>query len=313
MARQRRKKTDNAVWAAIAGSLLLSVFKGWVGYTADATSLMADAVHTASLALAGLTIWVQARVDASPSPAPRKARRKAMAAASAIAAALLLVVGVELAVASLRIVQGGVGHAPAWYAAPVLVLTLAAGVLLTAWRLRNADGRRDTGSHWGLRSHLSSALVAFVGTAGALLGQWFQEPVFYYLDPLAGFLISLLIARLAYRLLTEFRSLPSDEALDEEDREDLIRAAQRVRGVISVDDLSWRENGPYFVVDIRISVNPRITVLEGHAIAKSVQHQLMKRFSHLSDVHVFVIPYDGGYPYKRELEEDQEHQPTLLH
>lgn len=312
MARQRLKRTANAVWAGIAGSLLLAVLKGWAGYAANSTALMADAVHTASFTLAGLIILLQTRVDSFQRSYPRKIRRKAMAAGSAIAAALLLVVSVEIAVASLRIVQKGVHQAPAWYAAVVILLAMALNAGAAVWKHKHG-GRTAFTRAWSFRSHLSSSLVAFVGATGALLGQWFGEPSFYSLDPLAGLFISLLIARLAYRLLTEFRNLPSDDQLDEEDREEILRAAQRVRGVIAVDDLKWRENGAYYIVDIQISVNPRITVLEGYDIAKMVKHQLMKRFIHLSDVNVFVIPYDGGYPYKREMETDQEHQPTVLH
>jgi divalent metal cation (Fe/Co/Zn/Cd) transporter len=100
--------------------------------------------------------------------------------------------------------------------------------------------------------------------------------------------------------------------LHQEETEELLETALRVKGVIAVNDLRAREHGHYVIVDIKISVNPKITVIEGHDIGKSVKHQLLTKFSHVSDVFVHVNPYDPGYPYK---DVDSEHPdfPTLLH
>jgi divalent metal cation (Fe/Co/Zn/Cd) transporter len=66
------------------------------------------------------------------------------------------------------------------------------------------------------------------------------------------------------------------------------------------------------IVDIKISVNPRITVSEGHDIGKAVKHQLLSNFSHVSDVFIHVNPYDPGYPYK-DVSSEHPDFPTLLH
>ncbi|RIX50571.1 hypothetical protein D3P08_20060 [Paenibacillus nanensis] len=98
----------------------------------------------------------------------------------------------------------------------------------------------------------------------------------------------------------------------EEAADELMQVVQRVEGVVTVESLRAREQGHYVVADIVISVNPRITVLEGQEIAKKVKTLLMHRFLHLSDVSVYVEPYDPGYPYKSNHDPNQEHMPTLL-
>lgn len=98
----------------------------------------------------------------------------------------------------------------------------------------------------------------------------------------------------------------------EEAADELMQVVQRVEGVVTVESLRAREHGHYVVADIVISVNPRITVLEGQEIAKKVKTLLMHRFLHLSDVSVYVEPYDPGYPYKSNHDPNQEHMPTLL-
>jgi divalent metal cation (Fe/Co/Zn/Cd) transporter len=89
-------------------------------------------------------------------------------------------------------------------------------------------------------------------------------------------------------------------------------AIQRIEGVITVEVLRAREHGHYVVAEVVITVNPRISVLEGNEIAKRVKYFMMKRFSHVTDVSVHVEPYDPGYPYKSNHDPNQEQMPTLL-
>ena len=98
----------------------------------------------------------------------------------------------------------------------------------------------------------------------------------------------------------------------EESAEELMGVVQRVEGVVTVQSIRAREQGHYVVAEIVISVNPRITVLEGQDIAKRVKLLLMHRFLHLSEVMIYVEPYDPGYPYKSNHDPNQEQMPTLL-
>ncbi|QNK60059.1 cation transporter dimerization domain-containing protein [Paenibacillus sp. PAMC21692] len=98
----------------------------------------------------------------------------------------------------------------------------------------------------------------------------------------------------------------------EESAEELMAVVQRVEGVVTVQSIRAREQGHYVVAEIVISVNPRITVLEGQDIAKRVKLLLMHRFLHLSEVMIYVEPYDPGYPYKSNHDPNQEQMPTLL-
>lgn len=98
----------------------------------------------------------------------------------------------------------------------------------------------------------------------------------------------------------------------EESAEELMQVVQRIEGVVTVESIRAREQGHYVTAEIVISVNPRITVLEGQEIAKRVKLLLMHRFLHLSEVLVYVEPYDPGYPYKSNHDPNQEQMPTLL-
>jgi divalent metal cation (Fe/Co/Zn/Cd) transporter len=88
---------------------------------------------------------------------------------------------------------------------------------------------------------------------------------------------------------------------------------QKIKGIITVDELRARERGHYVLVDVKISVNPKISVHEGHEIARLVKQQLLKRFIHVSEVYIQVNPYDPGFPYKNNVDPDQSENASILH
>jgi divalent metal cation (Fe/Co/Zn/Cd) transporter len=90
----------------------------------------------------------------------------------------------------------------------------------------------------------------------------------------------------------------------------LLEAVQRMEGVVAVDELKVREYGHYVVADLVIRVNPRISVIEAHDIAARVRRHLTRRFLHVADAIVHVQPYEPGYPYKTNLQDEE--TPMLL-
>ena len=90
----------------------------------------------------------------------------------------------------------------------------------------------------------------------------------------------------------------------------MLEAVQRVDGVVAVDEVKARERGHYIVLDVAIRVNPRISVFEGQDVANRIRRMLTKRFLHVMDVNVKVQPYDPGYPYKSNHQEEQ--MPSVL-
>jgi cation diffusion facilitator family transporter len=114
-----------------------------------------------------------------------------------------------------------------------------------------------------------------------------------YLDPGAGVLVSLLVMRMAWKLGKESIHNTLDHVLHEEDALELRKTAEKVKGVIQVDELHAREHGHYVIVDIKISVDPCLTVEEGHAIGKSVKETLIQQHEHVQNVLIHVNPYDA--------------------
>jgi cation diffusion facilitator family transporter len=313
----RFRKAELAAWVGIIGNIALALLKGAIGWLANSKALLADAVHSASDVAGSFAVLVGIRAAKLPPDDDHPyGHGKAEPIAAIIVSVLLMIVGVEIGISSVKAIVAGVAAPPRWPALVALFVSIVVKEALFQYKFRlgkKLNSQALISNAWEHRSDVYSSLAALFGVGGALLGGALNLPWFYYLDPIAGLIVSALVLKMGYDLIMESIHNTMDHVLHREDAQELVQAVQRVKGVITVDDLRAREHGHYVIVDVKISVNPRITVLEGHDIAKTVKQHLMKRFVHVSDVFIHVNPYDPGYPYKNNVDSEQDDEPTLLH
>lgn len=111
-----------------------------------------------------------------------------------------------------------------------------------------------------------------------------------YADPLAGLIVSVLVLKTAWTLGAEAFHNTLDHVLHEEDIAHLKEIVLGVEGVERIDTLHAREHGYYVIVDLRISVDPFITVKKGHQIGKVVKEKLLEE-PNIQGVFVHINPY----------------------
>ncbi|MFX3634873.1 MAG: cation diffusion facilitator family transporter [Candidatus Pristimantibacillus sp.] len=299
--KQRYAKAETASWADLWGNAALALFKGIVGGLSGSKALLADAFRSAADSAAAFAALSRNRYNPgqlSQSDEAVKSHSKREAVTSILVSVVLLIIGLEIGIAAIRDITEGVSEPPHWSALAAIV----AGIIVKEFFLPYKD--RNSG--------LYSSLAALVGAGGALVGHAVELPVLYYLDPAAAVVIAVIVMLHGYRIITAVMNKEETNVDRNEDADELMQLIQRVDGVITVESLQAKEQGHYVVAEVVISVNPRITVLEGQDIAKRVKQLLLLRFSHVTEVTIYVEPYDPGYPYKSNHDPNQEHAPTLL-
>jgi cation diffusion facilitator family transporter len=317
MSDKQHAKAVVAAWLGIIGNVGLAALKGVVGWMAGSKALMADAAHSASDVIGSLAVLIGLRTAQQPPDEDHPyGHGKAESISAIVVSILLILVGFEIGVSAIKSIIHGVTEAPRSYALIVITISIFAKEILFQYKYRlgkKLGSKALMANAWEHRSDVYSSLAAFAGVGGAVLGGWMGMPSLYYLDPAAGLFVSLLVVKMGYKLIKESIHDTMDHVLHQEEADELLKTVQRVPGVIAVDSLRAREHGHYCIVDVKISVNPRISVMEGHDIAKHVKHLLLSRFIHVSDVFIHVNPYDPGYPYKNNVDSEQDDFPSLLH
>lgn len=317
MSDKQDKKVQYAAWIGVIGNLLLALMKGSIGWFVGSKALLADAAHTAASVASSLGIWIglrSAKLAKDEDQANNSGNKQLISAV--IVSVLLLVVGIESGVFALKSIYLGTFTSVNNWALAAITISIVSKEIIFRYRYnlsKNQSSQSLLVSAMNYRSDVYSSILALVGIAGSLLGKSIEMPLLYILDPIAALLIAGLIITKAYKLLKRNIHSTLNFELHQEDAESLLSVVQYVKGVITIDELRAREQGHYVIVEIKISVNPSITVLEGEDIAKQIKQALMLRFIHVSDVLIQVHPYDPGYPYKNNVIPHADDVPTLLH
>jgi cation diffusion facilitator family transporter len=315
MSEQRLKQAESAAWLGIIVMILLAVMKGVVGLLSNSRALIADAAYSASAAVGLIAVRISP-AKTSPNDEQSSGSGKAEAITAILVAVLLLVVGVEIGISAVRTIFRGVSNPPEGFA--VIAIVVSVLVKEVMFRYKYALGKKIANktliaSAWQHRTDMYPSFVALTGVTVALIGQSLEMKSLYIFDTIAGFFIALLLCKMAFKLVLETIHSTVEHVMHADDAAELISTAQKIKGVITVDELRARERGHYVLVDVKISVNPKISVHEGQEIARLLKQQLMKRFVHVSNVLIHVNPYDPGFPYKNNVDPDQDESASLLH
>ncbi|KRE46855.1 cation diffusion facilitator family transporter [Paenibacillus sp. Soil522] len=300
---QRYAKAESASWAGLWGNMLLALFKGVIGWLSGSKALLADAFRTATEAVSGIAAISGLRASRKRKMAKSNAAAEAEdtrgeATSTILLSVVLLIIGLEIGISAIRDISDRVINAPHWSSVAAIALSLIVQQLFFPAKDRLAG--------------LFCSAAALIGTSGAIIGKMLAIPVLYYFDPAAAIVIAAIVVINGYKMATVLIRKDGNGTVIEENPDELMQLVQRVEGVVTVQSLRAKEHGHYVIAEMVISVNPRISVLEGHEIAKRVKQLVMKRFIHVTDVSIYVEPYDPGYPYKSNHDPNQEQMPTLL-
>ncbi|RCW50747.1 MULTISPECIES: cation diffusion facilitator family transporter [unclassified Halanaerobium] len=268
-------------------NLLLAALKIIVGYTANSKALIADGFH--SFSDMASTIIVMFSIKFSKAPADSNhpyGHEKAEALGTNILSVILLLTGFLLARDAVYSLMEREIIIPGTIALIIAFISIISKEILYRYTIKigkkiNSRGLIADAHHH--RSDALSSVAALIGIGGAKLGFW-------YLDPLAGFVVAVLILKVGYEIMRDSSNELMDGLPEEGKIEQIKKLSQNVSGVIEVEEIKIRSYGPKFIADIIIVVDDNLTVGEGHDIAAKVKRNIMDVEKDFKDVLVHVDP-----------------------
>lgn len=258
---------------AIVLNLGLTLLQLLVGWWSASQALIADALHTLSDLIGdGLLLWAN-RHSRRPADAGHPYGHHRLETAATLLLGLILM-GVALSLIAAAVQRlGAMEAAPVLHPAALFMALVALIAKEGLYRYLMATARRVRSSlleasAWHARSDAASSLVVAAGLAGSLAG-W---PL---LDPLAAAAVGLLILRMGARFAWGALHDLVDRAADEAQVEAIAATLRETPGVKGLHDLRTRRNGDLVAVDVHLDVDARLTVLEGHEIAKTARERVL--------------------------------------
>lgn len=275
---------------SIIGNLLLSVGKLFAGFVGHSAAMVSDGIHSASDVLSTLVVMAGVRYANKASDKQHQYGHERMECIAAIILATMLTM-VALAIGyngyekifSENSTELTIPGQLALWAAVISIIMKEA----MFWYTKNAAEKINSGAlmadAWHHRSDALSSVGSFVGILGARMGY----PI---LDPLASIIICLMILYASYEVFADAVHKMVDHSCDEKTTQELIDLIHRVPGVEHVDSITTRIFGNRIYVDVEISVDDMLPLIEAHHIAETTHAAIEANFPLVKHCMVHVNP-----------------------
>jgi len=293
--RENTRPVMIATWVGIIVNSILAIIKGIGGFLAESRALLADTLHAASDIVDSIVILFGVKIAAKPPDKEHPyGHGKAENIASIIVALLLVIVGVEISISSAKVFFGERPVAPSKIAIVILVISLVIKELLFHYKYylgKKYSSSALIAEAWHHRSDSLSSLAALIGIIAAIIGEAYELTYLIYGDAVAGILVSIIVIKVGYDLAKDSSLIMMEKVLDKSEITAYKQTVSEIDGILRIDEILARTHGSYVVIDIKVSVNPELTVKQGHDIAKNVKQYLMDNYKEIADVFVHVNPF----------------------
>jgi len=281
--------SKRGIWAlkwSLMGLVATAIFQAVIVYYSGSVALLADTIHNAGDALTAIPLWIAFRMSTWK---PTKRFTYGYGRVEDLAGvAIVLTILFSAMIAGYESINRLFHPQSVQFLWAIIVASLigfTGNEIVAVFRINVG---KEIGSaaliadgHHARIDGLTS-LAVFVGAVGVYLG-------FPLADPVVGLVITVAILRIVWSSGREVFTRIIDgiaPVIPGEIRDNALHA----KGVEEVTQVRVRWIGHWLYAEVNITVDPELSVEEGHAIATEVRHQLLHQSPYLSNVLIHVDP-----------------------
>lgn len=272
-------------------NIVLSTIKMIAGILGHSTALISDAIDSASDIVSNIIVMAGIKISAKASDSEHQyGHERLECIATIIMAAILAAVGLAIGFAAFSKVMSALsGQMPK---PPELLSAAAAAISIFAkeimYRYSKAIALKiNSGALMADALHHRSDAFSSIGSMAAVVGSHLGLPV---LDPLAGVIICFTIIKNAYDVFKEAVDQLVDHSCDEDTMRKMRQCIEAQAGVAHLDRLQTRIFGSRVFVDVEVSADDNLTLLESHRIAENIHRAIEDGFPAVKHCMVHINP-----------------------
>lgn len=281
------------LWGSLVNFLLL-VFKFVAGFVGNSAAMIADAVHSLSDFITDIIVILFVRVSSMPKDENHHyGHGKYETLATAIIGVVLFAVGVGILVNAVEAIidffHGKELAAPniwALGAAAVSIVFKEALYQYTVYKGENLNSNAVMANAWHHRSDALSSIGTLLGISGAMfLGEKWRV-----LDPIAAFLVSIFILKVAIELTKASLEELLEKSLPKKTQEKILNIIHSFPEVKSPHNLRTRHIGSNIAIEFHIRMDGNLSLNEVHEITKRMENALKAEFGPLTHIGIHMEP-----------------------
>ncbi|HBI05134.1 MAG TPA: transporter [Paenibacillaceae bacterium] len=289
------KQGEKGAWVSIVAYVILSSLKLVIGYLFFSEALTADGLNNTTDIIASIAVLIGLKFSQKP---PDKEHPYGHFRSETIAA---LFASFVMAVIGLEVLKGAflTFFEPDKRAPDLMAGWVALGCALVMYfvyqyNFRLAKKIKNQALMAAAKDNLSDAFVS-IGAFVGILGSQFHMP---WLDPLAAFVVGIIIIKTAWEIFSEAALNLTDGFDDEEKMIHIKESISKVSGVKVVKDLKGRKHGNHIFLDVIIDVNPNLNVVESHNITEKIEKILAKEHRvKYAQIHIEPAETEKNIPH----------------
>jgi cation diffusion facilitator family transporter len=289
---QRNERFDSAERIIKVGfwvNAVLMLFKLSAGYWGHSDAVFADGIESACDFVAIFSTMVALKLGRQPFDEKHPYGHGRAESLSALFVSLVIfVTGGWILIDSVHAIIDRDFKSPGMIAVVAAFVT----ILIKEWLYRFT---RKTGQHLESPSLLAIAqdhrkdAVTSIATLTGVVGAYFG---FGFMDPLAAGLTSFFILHVGYQTCRSAAHDLMDGSVSPNFIDRVTHLAESVERVEHVHDIRGRRSGQYMIIDLKLEMDPGMTVKESHDIAKKVKKLIFDGFPNVGDVMIHINPHD---------------------
>jgi len=286
---ERFDSADRIIWVGFWVNAVLMVFKLGAGYWGRSDAVFADGIESACDFVAIFSTMVALKLGRKPFDEMHPyGHGRAESLAALLVSLVIVATGGWILVNSAHAIIDHDFKTPGFVAVAAAFIT----IIIKEWLYRFTH---KTGKHLAspallavAKDHRKDALTSIstlVGVVGAFLGYGFM-------DPLAAGLTSFFILHIGWQTFRDASHDLMDGSVPPDFIDEVTRLAESVTRVEHVHDIRGRRSGQYMIIDLKLEMDPDMTVKESHAVATKVKKLIFEGFPNVGDVMIHINPHD---------------------
>ena len=292
------------LWGSLVNFLLL-MFKFVAGFVGNSAAMIADAVHSLSDFITDIIVILFVRVSSMPKDENHHyGHGKYETLATAIIGVVLFAVGVGILVNAVETIidffHGKELAAPniwALGAAAVSIVFKEALYQYTVYKGKNLNSNAVMANAWHHRSDALSSIGTLLGISGAMfLGEKWRV-----LDPIAAFLVSIFILKVAIELTKGSLEELLEKSLPKKTQEKILNIIHSFPEVKSPHNLRTRHIGSNIAIEFHIRMDGNLSLNEVHEITKRMENALKAEFGPLTHIGIHMEPINHEKEAKKKI------------
>mgnify|MGYP006316090227 FL=1 len=281
------------LWGSLVNFLLL-VFKFVAGFVGNSAAMIADAVHSLSDFITDIIVILFVRVSSMPKDENHHyGHGKYETLATAIIGVVLFAVGVGILVNAVETIidffHGKELAAPNIWALGAAAVSIVFKEVLyqyTVYKGKNLNSNALMANAWHHRSDALSSIGTLLGISGAMfLGEKWRV-----LDPIAAFLVSIFILKVAIELTKASLEELLEKSLPKKTQEKILNIIHSFPEVKSPHNLRTRHIGSNIAIEFHIRMDGNLSLNEVHEITKRMENALKAEFGPLTHIGIHMEP-----------------------